>query len=102
VARVQIIYWGDFPAQVQARDNGSNVSLPLPERFQQAIDAAAMKAGATDPDAYLDGWRHGGWAERPGTAQEAAEAVRGEIISAYPPQRLAQLVHAANGQERPD
>jgi hypothetical protein len=31
--------------------------------------------------------------------QEAAEIVRGEIVSEYPPKRLAELVRAANGQE---
>jgi hypothetical protein len=100
VAQVQIIYWGDFPAQVQARDDdGATVFLPLPERFQRAIDAAAMKASAAGADAYLDGWRRGGWTDRPGTVQEAAETVRGEIVSEYPPKRLAELVRAANGQE---
>jgi hypothetical protein len=100
VAQVQIIYWGDFPAQVQARDDdGATVLLPLPERFQRAIDAAAMKASATGTDAYLDGWRRGGWTNYPGPVQEAAEIVRGEIVSDYPPKRLAELVRAANGQE---
>jgi hypothetical protein len=95
MAQVQIIYWQDFPAQVQAKDEGGTVRLPLPERFQQAIDAAAMSGGLTGTDAYLDDWQHGGWEEHPGSAQEAAEAVRDQIIADYPPKRLAEMVRGA-------
>jgi len=42
------------------------VKRMMPDRFQAAIDAYAMKDGSTDMDAYLDGWRWGRW--RRGTA----------------------------------
>ena len=29
----------------------------LPERFQEAIDMAAMRGGASDTDSYLADWR---------------------------------------------
>jgi hypothetical protein len=99
MAQVQIIFWQEFPAQVQARDESGTVRLPLPERFQQAIDAAAMNTGLTGTDAYLDDWHHGGWQDHPGSAQQAAEAVHAQIVADYPPKRLAAMVRAAAKQD---
>jgi hypothetical protein len=97
MAQVQIIFWREFPAQVQAKDESGTVRLPLPERFQQAIDAAAMNAGITGTDAYLDDWQHGGWEDHPGSAQQAAEAVHAQVVADYPPKRLAEMVREAGG-----
>lgn len=40
-----------------ATDGERTARAQLSERFQKAIDAAAMKAGLVDSDAYLDEWR---------------------------------------------
>jgi hypothetical protein len=37
--------------------DGTTARRELSERFQKAIDAAAMKAGLVDSDAYLEEWR---------------------------------------------
>jgi len=42
---------------VTATDGERTARAQLTERFQKAIDAAAMKAGLVDSDAYLDEWR---------------------------------------------
>lgn len=52
-----MIRWRDIPAQVTATDGAATARRALPERFQKAIDAAAMKAGLIESDAYLEGWR---------------------------------------------
>jgi hypothetical protein len=52
-----VIYWRDIPAQVTATDGSASVRVPLPDRFQEAIDEAAMVAGLVDSDDYLAEWR---------------------------------------------
>jgi hypothetical protein len=54
---VTIVYWRDIPAQVIVGKGRRGVKRPLPERFEQAIDRAAMRVGAEDTDAYLAEWR---------------------------------------------
>jgi hypothetical protein len=52
-----VIRWRDIPAQVTATDGQTTARAQLSDRFQKAIDAAAMKAGLSEMDAYLDEWR---------------------------------------------
>ena len=52
-----VISWRDIPAQVTAgKGRGARPRAAL-ERFQEAIDAAAMRAGLIGTDAYLEEWR---------------------------------------------
>ena len=53
MANMQIIYWRDIPTTVQIREGRKRFTANLPERFEKAVDAAAMKDGETDTDAYL-------------------------------------------------
>jgi cvfA/B/C family virulence factor len=57
VGTLTVIYWRDIPAQVTAKGEAGAARVQLTDRFQKAIDAAAMKAGLVDSDAYLDEWR---------------------------------------------
>ena len=43
-----IVYWRDIPAQVIVRQGRTSEKRELPERFIQAIDRAAMRAGLRD------------------------------------------------------
>ncbi len=52
-----VISWRDIPAQVVARSGRSASKLELPQRFQIAIDRAAMEAGLFGTDDYLEEWR---------------------------------------------
>ena len=54
-----IVYWRDIPAQVVVQKGRKRERRELPERFMQAVDAAAMRVGAKDSDAYLEEWRRG-------------------------------------------
>lgn len=54
---VTIVYWRDIPAQVIIGKGRRAAKIQLPERFEQAIDRAAMKTGTADSDAYLSQWR---------------------------------------------
>ncbi|MDB9944043.1 virulence factor, partial [Octadecabacter sp.] len=57
MANVTIVYWRDIPAQVIVGKGRRAVKIQLTERFEQAIDRAAMKSGAAGTDDYLADWR---------------------------------------------
>ena len=50
---VTIVYWRDIPAQVIVGKGRRGTKRPLAERFEQAIDRAAMKSGMAGTDDYL-------------------------------------------------
>lgn len=79
MSEYQITYWRDFPSMVVARDGEETVKVSLASRFQEAIDEAAMRVGAEDADAYLDGWRKSDWVFEEGDATKVAERVSSEI-----------------------
>lgn len=77
---------------VTARDGGDVVKVQLSSRFQLAIDEAAMQAGATDSDAYLDGWVRSDWVDRSGNPTEVAELVGRELEDTIDDAALAALI----------
>jgi hypothetical protein len=84
MAKYQVMFWKHIPAHVKAWDERGEVKRLLPDRFQAAIDAYAMKDGSTEMDAYLEGWRWSETQERPGSAAEVAGAVVTELDAANP------------------
>ena len=85
MASYQILYWHDIPAQVRAKGAGRDrVSVMLPQRFQEAIDNAAMSAGLIGSDEYSDAFRWSEPQEREGNAQEVATAVAAELEAQFP------------------
>ena len=83
MAQYQIMFWHDIPLQVRAGGRRDRVSKELPRRFQVAVDQAAMAAGLTGSDAYLDGFRWTETREREGTPEEVATAVAAELDADY-------------------
>ena len=57
MAGLAILYWRDIPSQVIVKSGRASAKRQLSERFIRAIDAAAMHAGASGTDDYLEGWR---------------------------------------------
>jgi len=100
MAAVTIVYWRDIPAQVIVGKGRRGAKAPLPERFEQAIDRAAMKAGAKDDDAYMAGFRKAAPVEVEGDAQEVANAEAARIDAEYDADRLRALI-ANDGQALP-
>jgi hypothetical protein len=99
VSHVDVVYWRDIPAQIRARLGARRVSRPLAGRFQEAIDAAAMRAGATATDAYLEEWRTEEAGDRPGEPEEAAATAADELEQLYPQERLDRLVENLGREE---
>jgi hypothetical protein len=82
MARYQVLYWQDVPSLIKVfHDDGSTVSRPLPDFFQQEIDKRAMVQGLIESDAYLEHWRWGDVEERPGSVDDVLDAVERELIA---------------------
>ncbi len=90
-----IVYWRDMPAQVIIKEGRKAAKRQLPERFEQAIDMAAMKANKRDTDAYLAEWRKSEPEPIEGEDFEAlAEAEAKRLDTDYPQERLVALANA--------
>ena len=57
MAKLITIYWRDIPSQIVAKSGRRTAKVRLANRFQDAIDRAAMRAGKGSSDAYLSEWR---------------------------------------------
>ena len=89
---VTIVYWRDIPAQVIVGKGRRGSKAALPERFEQAIDRAAMKVGAADTDAYLAEWRKAEPYEVAGDPQEVADAEAARIDAEYDIDKIKALI----------
>lgn len=98
MATLTVLYWRDIPAQVIARAGRKNAKHVLSDRFQEAIDKAAMRSGARDSQAYLAEWRRG--EPIPCSADLEGEAARlaARLEAEHSDERLAALV-AAGGRD---
>ncbi len=92
MAIYQIVYWRDIPAQVKTKAGRERAAKQLTERFQIAIDDAAMRAGLVGSDEYLAEWRNAEAQEREGDPESVATAVAAELEATYPDERLTVLV----------
>jgi hypothetical protein len=88
LAKYQVMYWKHIPSQVKAWEGDVEAKKMLPDYFQAAIDAYAMKDGSTDMDAYLDGWRWADVEERAGAPAEVVDALIEELTVANPRAKL--------------
>lgn len=87
-----ILYWRDIPAQVIAGERRNSVKAQLPQRFTEAIDSAAMRAGLFNSDDYLGAWRRGD----PSPCADDLDAAVAETVAVldrdYTPARLKVLI----------
>ena len=84
MARYRILHWKEIPSLVEAFDGDRVARVPLSQRFQDLIDAVAMREGATETDAYLEGWGQGPDLDRSGDPSTVAEAVAAELEAGFP------------------
>ena len=89
---VTIVYWRDIPAQVIVGSGRRATKIQLSERFEQAIDRAAMKSNARDTEAYLAEWRKAPPYPVEGDAAEIAAAEVARIEAHYDTARLKALI----------
>jgi Virulence factor len=93
VPELTVIWWRDIPAQVTAKEGRVRAAAQLSERFQEAIDAAAMRAGLIGTDAYLEEWRREARACGDDLESEVAREAE-SLEAAYTDDILERLVRA--------
>lgn len=94
MADVTIIFWRDIPAQVLVGSGRRALKRELPERFQVAIDMAAMRGGARDTDAYLADWRRTVIGTDDGDPEAVVANTAARIEADYDAERLRNLVES--------
>jgi Virulence factor len=94
VTEYQLTSWRDLPSLVVAREGESVTKAPLGQRFQEAIDEAAMRLGETSSDEYLEGWTRGEWTAADGTPHEVCDRVVADLEEQWPEQRLTEYLDA--------
>jgi hypothetical protein len=92
MADVIVVYWRDIPAQVIVGKGRKASKVQLPERFEQAIDRAAMKVGAEDTDAYLADWRKAEPYVVDGDQAEVAQSESTRLNAEYNQEKIKQLI----------
>ncbi len=98
MAQLTIVYWRDIPAQVIVKAGRQAAKRQLAERFEKAIDRAAMKAKLRDTDSYLAEWRRADPVACGDDLEAEAAAAAARLEADYPDERLDRLV-AAGGVE---
>ena len=83
MATYHVVYWREIPSMVQVRDGNRTARVGLSQRFQELIDAVAMRDGLASADQYLLQWRNGPRTERPGSPEEVARIVAEGLEAEY-------------------
>jgi hypothetical protein len=79
MATYKILYWQEIPSQIKAEDDMDDVTVQMPDSFQERIDLMAARRGLQESDAYLAQWKWSEEEDREGSAEEVAAAVRAEL-----------------------
>jgi hypothetical protein len=99
MANLIVTYWRDIPSAVSVKVARKEEKRMLSDRFQEAIDMAAMRGQASDTDSYLADWRR---AEPVAVGDDlAAEAdkAKAELEATFDKDKLKTLI--ANGGKAP-
>ena len=95
MAKLIVVYWRDIPAQVIVKAGRQAAKRQLDERFEKAIDRAAMKAKLRDSDAYLAEWRRAAPVDCGDDLETEAASAAERFETEFDKDRLDRLV--ANG-----
>lgn len=86
---VTVVYWRDIPAQVLAGQGRTAIRHALPDRFQEAIDRAATRAGVIGSDEYMAEWH------KVAVENDDPRAVADQLDADHPDVVLEELVRNA-------
>ncbi|MEO0327486.1 MAG: virulence factor [Pseudomonadota bacterium] len=100
MAKLQVVYWRDIPAQVIVKAGRRNVAKrELTLRFTEAIDMCAMRTGAAETDDYLAEWRRADPVEVSDDIEAEADKAAEALESQYDKDRLVALVKSGGKEE---
>jgi hypothetical protein len=94
MASLIVISWRDVPAQVVVKRGRETAKVQLSQRFQEAVDRAAMRAGRGSSDAYLEDWRRAAPQPCGDELQAEAQAAAEAIEARYTDEDLERLIRA--------
>ena len=100
MVKLILISWRDIPSQVIVQRGRLREKALLSQRFQEAIDRAAMRAGKGGSDAYIAEWRRDRSTLE--TDDELGDIAQGEIArleSEYSDERLQQMIKNLGSNE---
>jgi hypothetical protein len=100
MAQLTVVYWRHIPAQVIVKQGRQTAKRQLPERFEKAIDRAAMRANLRDTDSYLAEWRRADPVACGDDLESEAAAAATRLDTEFPDDRLNRLV-MNGGLEQP-
>jgi len=100
MASLIVISWRDVPAQVIVKRGREVAKVQLSQRFQEAVDRAAMRAGRGSSDAYLEDWRRSAPVPCGDDLQQVAASMAAEIESRYSDADLERLIRAKGVDDR--
>jgi CRISPR/Cas system CSM-associated protein Csm3 (group 7 of RAMP superfamily) len=92
MAQLVVVYWRDIPAQVIVKKGRETAKVQLNERFEKAIDRAAMRANLRDTDSYLAEWRRAAPVAVSDDLQAEADKKAAELEAAFDDAKLKALV----------
>ncbi len=92
MAQLTVVYWRDIPAQVIVKRGRESAKVQLNERFEKAIDRAAMRANLRDTDSYLAEWRRTPPVEVSDDLQAEADKKAAELDAQFDDAKLKALV----------
>jgi len=92
VAQLIITYWRDIPSQVSIGKGRQAAKAMLSDRFQEAIDMAAMRSGAAETDDYIAEWRRGDPIEVEGDHDAIIAETVARLESEIDQQKLKTLI----------
>ena len=81
--------WRELPSMVVARAGDETVKAQLAQRFQDAIDEAAMRLGDAGADDYLAGWARTAWTAADGAPAEVLDRVTAVLDAEWPADRIS-------------
>jgi hypothetical protein len=94
MASLIIISWRDVPAQVIVKRGRETAKVQLSQRFQEAVDRAAMRAGKGSSDAYLADWKRSDPVPCGEDLQAEAAAAAARIEASFTDEQLEVLISA--------
>ena len=94
MAKLQIIYWRDIPAQIIVSAGRKKARRQLDVRFEKAIDRAAIRAKLHGTDDYLEQWRRSAPVDCGDDLETAAEQAAGRIEQDYPEDRVERIIRS--------
>ena len=100
--KLTLISWRDIPSQVIGQRGRRREKGMLSQRFQEAIDRAAMRAGKGGSDAYIAEWRRDrSSVESDDDLSDIVAAELERLESEYSDDRLSEMVrnHGSNNPQ---